>query len=107
MKANQWSKSGSSPGSTPSTIITLSTAPITPSTVTPSLILEDQLLTIDDLAKLLQCKPAAIHNLTRARGQKRYRNPLPFKKFTFGIRFRLSDVNGWIAKTTERIERVA
>jgi hypothetical protein len=60
---------GSSPSSPP-------TAAPNP-TAEPTTLLIDELLTVEQVAKLLQCKPSSIYNLTRTRAASRYAHPLP------------------------------
>jgi excisionase family DNA binding protein len=53
---------------------------------------EPEILTIDDLAKLLRCKRRAVYSLTRSRAK----NPLPTLRLGIGLRWRRSDVERWL-----------
>jgi len=58
---------------------------------------QQDIMTIADVAHLLQCDRAAVRRLTGSRAQHRSHHPLPF--FKIGgklLRFRRSDVLAWI-----------
>lgn len=60
-----------------------------------------QILTIDELAQFLKMTRRQIYNMTRARGQARMNDPLPTLKINGAIRFRMCDVEAWLAKLAE------
>jgi excisionase family DNA binding protein len=62
---------------------------------------EPEILTIDDLAKLLRCKRRAIYSLTRARA---HANRLPVLRLGIGLRFRRVDVDPWLAASAGQTE---
>jgi predicted DNA-binding transcriptional regulator AlpA len=59
---------------------------------------DDQIIwTVEDVAGFLKMKPSAVYSLTRNRGQVRSDVPLPVLKIhNKALRFRKSDVLGWI-----------
>lgn len=65
--------------------------------------IQDELLTVSDLATILKCKESSIYNLTRRRGRVRYDNPIPVLRLPMGLRFRKSSVLAWLTsqETTE------
>ncbi len=58
---------------------------------------QDELLTVAELALILKCKESSVYNLTRRRGQVRYRDPIPVLRLPMGLRFRRSSVFAWLA----------
>lgn len=70
--------------------------------VTPTAVpVENDILTVIELAEILKCKPSSVYNLTRRRGQARYDNPIPVLRLPMGLRFRRSSVLAWL-KSQER-----
>ena len=61
--------------------------------------LDDEILTIDELAVLLKAEPGQIYEMTRKRFKRRREFALP--KFRVGreLRFRQKDVEAWIEKS--------
>lgn len=57
---------------------------------------ENDILTVAEVAELLKCKKSSIYNLTRNRGQARYDNPIPVLRLPMGLRFRRSSVLAWL-----------
>ena len=53
---------------------------------------EPEILTIEDLAKLLKCKKRAIYSMTRARAK----HPLPVLRLGIAMRFRRTDIDRWL-----------
>ena len=64
--------------------------------VVPSTPVENDILTVADVAEILKCKPSSVYNLTRRRGQARYDNPIPVLRLPMGLRFRRSSVLAWL-----------
>ena len=62
--------------------------------------MNDEILTIDELAALLKVKRSAIYSLTCNRGQVRRKHPIPVFRVGKENRFRLSDIEAWIMKCT-------
>jgi predicted DNA-binding transcriptional regulator AlpA len=63
----------------------------------------EQLLTIEQAAALLQIKPRSLYELTSRRGRERTDNPIPVIRLNAKtLRFRLSDLEEWIAKQVSR-----
>lgn len=58
----------------------------------------DELLTVDELAKILKMRPRQVRELCRTRTQLRHGDKrLPFVRVHHkAIRFRLSDITRWI-----------
>lgn len=63
--------------------------------------LDDEILTMDEVAGLLRVKPEKIYELTRKRFRRRRGFSLP--KFRVGreLRFRRKDVEAWIDRATK------
>lgn len=57
-----------------------------------------QILTIDELAEFLKMTRRQVYNMTRARGQARMNDPLPILRINGNVRFRLCDVEDWLAR---------
>jgi len=55
-----------------------------------------RLLTVADVARMLNMTRAQVFNLTRQRAQARMENPIPFLKINGNIRFRPSQLMHWI-----------
>jgi hypothetical protein len=67
---------------------------------------QDELLTVADLALILQCKESSVYNLTRRRGRARYDNPVPVLRLPCGLRFKRSSILAWLdSLETTRQER--
>jgi len=62
----------------------------------PTVPVENDILTVAEVAALLKCKPSSVYNLTRHRGQARYDNPIPVLRLPMGLRFRRSSVLAWL-----------
>lgn len=65
----------------------------------------DEILTIDELAKMLKVDPAKVYEITRKRFSRRRGFPLP--KFRVGreLRFRRRDVEQWIEQSLKDEQR--
>jgi predicted DNA-binding transcriptional regulator AlpA len=59
---------------------------------------EPEILTREELARLLRCKPRAIYSLTRSRATE---NRLPTLRLPIGLRWRRSDVETWLAASAQ------
>jgi len=57
---------------------------------------DNDIMTVAEVAELLKCKPSSIYNLTRHRGRARYDNPIPVIRLPMGLRFRRSSVLSWL-----------
>ena len=55
-----------------------------------------EIMTIDDVATLLQMSRSQVYTLTRKRSQARMENPIPVLRINGNLRFRRSDVEAWI-----------
>jgi predicted DNA-binding transcriptional regulator AlpA len=66
--------------------------------MSPVTALQQDILTVAEVAELLRCKPSSIYNLTRRRGRVRYAHEFPVIRAPFGLRFRRSDVMAWLDK---------
>jgi predicted DNA-binding transcriptional regulator AlpA len=64
--------------------------------ILPTAPVENDILTVAEIAELLKCKPSSIYNMTRSRGRARYDNPLPVLRLPCGLRFRRSSVLAWL-----------
>jgi predicted DNA-binding transcriptional regulator AlpA len=64
--------------------------------ILPTAPVENDILTVAEVAELLKCKPSSIYNLTRLRGRARYDNPIPVFRLPMGLRFRRSSVLAWL-----------
>ena len=60
-----------------------------------------ELLTIDDLAKLLKLSKRSAYELTKERVRARMSTPIPFIKINGNTRFVRADVETWIQKLRE------
>jgi predicted DNA-binding transcriptional regulator AlpA len=61
--------------------------------------MNDLILTIKDVAKLLKMKPTQVYTLTRRRSQVRMGgDAIPFFKINGNIRFSANSVSQWLAK---------
>ncbi len=57
---------------------------------------ENDIMTVAEVADLIRCKPSSVYNLTRKRGAARYAHPIPVIKLSCGLRFRKSSVLKWL-----------
>jgi predicted DNA-binding transcriptional regulator AlpA len=64
--------------------------------ILPTASVDNDILTVAEVAELLKCKPSSIYNLTRLRGRARYDNPIPVLRLPMGLRFRRSSVLAWL-----------
>lgn len=79
----------------PAVALTLAKVPAVP-------VPQDEILTVDDVAKLLRCESSSVYNLTRRRGRARYDNPIPVLRLPMGLRFRKSSIMEWLASQETR-----
>jgi predicted DNA-binding transcriptional regulator AlpA len=63
--------------------------------ILPTTPVENDILTVAEVAELLKCRPSSIYNMTRNRGQ-RYDHPIPVLRLPCGLRFRKSSVLAWL-----------
>jgi excisionase family DNA binding protein len=63
---------------------------------------KDEILTIDELAEWLKATTTQIYEMTRTRYAVRHGIPLPNFRVGQQMRFRRSDVEQWIEKTTRK-----
>lgn len=80
---------------------------VTPSAPTPPLTNalpanDDRLLTVADVAQILNCPETSVYGLTRKRGQMRMRNPLPLLRLPMGLRFKKSSILAWIDQQEQK-----
>lgn len=61
----------------------------------PTASVENDILTVVEIAKLLKCSKSSIYNMTGSRGRA-YDNPLPVLRLPCGLRFRRSSVLAWL-----------
>jgi excisionase family DNA binding protein len=61
----------------------------------------NEILTIEELAKLLKMSKSQIYALTRKRAQVRMDHPIPILRINGNIRFRRSDIEKWLEKLSE------
>jgi predicted DNA-binding transcriptional regulator AlpA len=64
--------------------------------ILPTAPLQNDILTVAEVAELLKCKSSSVYNLTRRRGRARYDNPIPVLRLPMGLRFRRSSVVAWL-----------
>jgi helix-turn-helix protein len=57
---------------------------------------DDEIMTVADVAAVLKCKSSSIYNMTRRRGRQRYDHPIPVLRLPFGLRFKRSSVLAWL-----------
>lgn len=57
---------------------------------------QHDIITVDEVAEIIRCKPSSVYNLTRTRGLARYKHPIPHVKLPCGLRFFRSSVLAWI-----------
>lgn len=55
-----------------------------------------EILTLDDVAKLLKMTRNQVYTMTRARSQERMEVPLPVLRINGNLRFRRNDVEAWV-----------
>ena len=58
----------------------------------------ETLLTPEQIAEVLQMKPASVYELTRERSQKKHPHPIPFLKVAGKVRFSRDAVQQWLLK---------
>jgi hypothetical protein len=63
---------------------------------TPTVPVENDIMTVAEVADIIRCKPSSVYNLTRKRGAARYAHPIPVIKLPCGLRFRKSSVLRWL-----------
>jgi excisionase family DNA binding protein len=64
--------------------------------------MDDDILTIEELAAFLKLPKQSIYQMTRKRGQTRHNNPLPFCRIgEQKIRFRKSAIEAWLERCSE------
>jgi len=63
--------------------------------------LQNEILTVDDLAVLLKMKRSQIYTLTRKRARVRNSLPMPLLKINGNLRFRRSDILKWLDELAE------
>jgi predicted DNA-binding transcriptional regulator AlpA len=73
--------------------------------VVPAPAMDNDILTVAEVAEILKCKKSSIYNLPGNRGKARYDNPIPVLKLPMGLRFRRSSVLAWL-KSQERTSPV-
>jgi predicted DNA-binding transcriptional regulator AlpA len=62
----------------------------------------DEIMTVQQVAKFLQMKPAQIYEMCRARTRARRTYPLPMMKLNGNLRFRKSDIIRWLDAQAKR-----
>lgn len=62
------------------------------------------ILTLDQVAEILQLKRSAVYELTRERSQARQDHPIPFIRIAGHLRFRRADIEGWLERLANRKE---
>jgi predicted DNA-binding transcriptional regulator AlpA len=65
-----------------------------------------EILTVNDLGKMLQLSRSQCYDLTRNRGQVRHEHPIPVLRIATNLRFRKSDVITWLDKLSQQGKRV-
>jgi len=60
-----------------------------------------ELLTVNDVAQLLRCKPSSVYNLTRKRA-RRYEHQIPVLRLPCGLRFFQSSIMQWLTSIETR-----
>jgi predicted DNA-binding transcriptional regulator AlpA len=63
-----------------------------------------ELLTLDDLAKMLKLSKTSAYNLTRARTRARMKHPVPMLRINGHSRFVSTDVEAWLKQLREEGE---
>ena len=63
--------------------------------------LENEILTVDDLAALLKMSRGQIYDLTRSRAKARQPLPVPVLRINGNLRFRRTDIVKWLDKLAE------
>ena len=65
--------------------------------------MDDEILTVDELAAMLKMPREAVYEMTRRRSQKRHANPLPVIRLgERHVRFLRSHIESWLARCAER-----
>jgi Helix-turn-helix domain len=57
---------------------------------------DNEIMTASELTDMLKCEQSSVYNLTRKRGEARYRHRIPVIKLPCGLRFRKSSVLRWL-----------
>jgi excisionase family DNA binding protein len=65
--------------------------------------IQDEILTVEELATLLKMSKGQVYEMTkqRTRTGSMKENPLPVLKINGNVRFRKVDVDGWLVKLAE------
>jgi predicted DNA-binding transcriptional regulator AlpA len=63
--------------------------------------LQNEILTIDDLAALLKMNRRQTYEMTSHRGRVRHALPLPVLRINGNLRFRRSDIAKWLDELAE------
>ena len=63
--------------------------------------LQNEILTIDDLAALLKMNRRQIYEMTSKRGRVRHTLPVPLLRINGNLRFRRSDIAKWLDELAE------
>jgi excisionase family DNA binding protein len=59
----------------------------------------DKLLTVEEVAALLDVSPRSIYEMTSSRGRARSQHPLPVLRLNSKcLRFRLADIQAWLER---------
>ena len=59
---------------------------------------DQEILTIQEVAWILNMSPGQVYEMTRERSQKRMKYPIPFFKPNGKLRFRRKDIDTWVSK---------
>jgi predicted DNA-binding transcriptional regulator AlpA len=68
--------------------------------------LQNEILTIDDLAALLKMNRRQIYEMTSNRGRVRNTLPVPLLRINGNLRFRRSDIAKWLDELAEHEHKV-
>jgi excisionase family DNA binding protein len=63
-----------------------------------------EILTINELAALLKMTRSQVYTLTRSRSRSRMDNPIPILKINGNVRFRKTDIEGWLERVAKEEE---
>ena len=63
--------------------------------------LQNEILTVDDLAALLKMKRRQIYEMTRHKARVRQPLPLPLLRINGNLRFRRTDIAKWLDELAE------
>jgi Helix-turn-helix domain len=64
--------------------------------IPPTAQVENDIMTVAEVADILRCKPSSVYNMTRKRGAARYAHPIPVIKLPCGLRFSKVSVLAWL-----------